>query len=69
MFVFYTDGLTEAMNNKQEEYGQERLVELIDGCASQSPQEIKDLLYSDVKKFIGKSEQHDDMSVVIVKIA
>jgi len=69
VFVFYTDGLTEAMNNKQEEYGQERLVELIDGCASKSPQEIKDLLYSDVKKFIGKSEQHDDMSVVVVKIA
>jgi hypothetical protein len=66
--VFYTDGFTEAMNSVQEEYGEERFVKLISANRSMSAQELIDIMVKSVKEFSEDAPQHDDMTVVVIKI-
>ena len=66
--VFYTDGFTEAMNSIQEEYGEERFVKLISANRSMSAQELINILVKSVKEFSGDAPQHDDMTVVVIKV-
>jgi sigma-B regulation protein RsbU (phosphoserine phosphatase) len=66
--VFYTDGFTEAMNSAQEEYGEERFVDLISANRNQSAQKLINVLVQSVKEFSEEAPQHDDMTVVVIKI-
>jgi len=68
VFILYTDGFTEAMNKKKEEYGEEELLKIINKNYVESAQEILDGHFFIVKNHIGKAVQHDDMSMVVVKI-
>lgn len=68
MIVFYTDGFTEAMNGKREEFGEKRLIKLIEECSHQDVKEFSDYIYKEVKSFIGKAPQHDDMTLMVIKI-
>jgi len=68
-FVFYTDGFPEAMNKQQEEYGDHRLAESAKAHAQRRAAEIVEGLLGDVRMFMGKARQHDDMTVVVVKIS
>lgn len=65
--VFYTDGFTEAMNEKLQQYGEESLIKLIDNNSDKNPNEILNLILHDVRKFIKDYPQHDDMTIVILK--
>lgn len=67
LFVFYTDGFTEAMNRRQEEYGEERLRLSVEKHASGTAAAAMDGILADVKAHAGKSKQHDDMTIVVVK--
>ncbi len=67
-FFFYTDGLTEARNAKKEEYGEDRVVEIIEAHRHESMEMITRNLTADVIQFIGKSNKHDDLSLVGTKI-
>ena len=67
-FIFYTDGFTEAVNRKKEEYGLERMIEVAKSWNYSSALEIQEKMIADVNKFIGKVQQHDDMTMVILKI-
>jgi serine phosphatase RsbU (regulator of sigma subunit) len=68
LFVFYTDGFPEAMNKKQEEYGDERFSALITGLAQRSADEILEEIFKEMKRFTGSAPQHDDMTIVVVKV-
>jgi len=68
IFVFYTDGVTEAMNNRQEVFGEQRLKEIIEQCSRLTPREIEQRIIEAVKEFSGDAPQHDDFTMVIVKI-
>ncbi|GJQ21927.1 MAG: hypothetical protein HBSIN02_22820 [Bacteroidia bacterium] len=67
-FVFYTDGTTEAMNAHREEYGEHRLAEVLRMSMGKSSSEIIKAVLEDVKRFMGKEKQHDDMTMVVVKV-
>lgn len=67
-FIFYTDGFTEAANKKDEEYGLDRLSQIAKDYSKSSAEEIMNKILEDVKKFIGKAPQHDDMTMVVLKI-
>lgn len=67
VFVLYTDGFTEAMNERQELYSEERLVDLIKKNRNLSPHDLLNLVLKDVKKFVDNYPQHDDMTIVILK--
>jgi serine phosphatase RsbU (regulator of sigma subunit) len=67
-FVFYTDGFTEAVNKKGEEYGFDRMVDIIKAWNLYSAEVIKEKMIADLNNFIGNAPQHDDMTMVILKI-
>jgi len=55
------------MNENEEEYGEERLKELISNHIGESPDKIIENILSDVKMFVGKAPQWDDMTLLIIK--
>ena len=65
--VLYTDGITESRNEREEEYGYDRLVELTRLLRSNSAEEIKNGILRDVRTFVGSSSYTDDMTLVVVK--
>lgn len=64
----YTDGITEAMNVNRKEYSEEALVRcLTETSMTESPQKIIENVISDVRKFIDKTEQSDDIAALILR--
>ncbi len=61
--VFYTDGILEAMNSKEELFGLERLKAAV-GAAGPGPEAVKKSVLDAVNRFTGLSPQHDDMTLV-----
>lgn len=68
ILIFYTDGLIEAMNDKQEIYELEQVKRIICENADKSSRQIAQLLVEDVKKFTDEAAQNDDLTLVVVKI-
>ena len=65
--VLYTDGITEVENESREQYGLERLCEVVSQHWSQSAEAIKDAVVADVENYIGDAEIFDDITLVILK--
>ena len=68
IFVFYTDGFTEAMNKLNEEFGENRLVSSVEDNSMLHAKQILDNILKEVHNFMGKAVQHDDMTMVVVKV-
>jgi hypothetical protein len=69
-FLFlYSDGVTEAMNERVEEFGDERLIAAVrDGVsASMSAEQAKAVLVDAVAAFCGSAPVHDDMTLVVIR--
>jgi sigma-B regulation protein RsbU (phosphoserine phosphatase) len=67
VFVLYSDGITESMNPVQEQFGEERLLSVIQQYRSLSGSELLDAIMKAAKDHAGKEPQADDMTVVVVK--
>ena len=67
IFVAYSDGLTEARNEKGFFYGNDRFVNLLSTLRHLSPEKIGNNIISEVEKFTGDAPVNDDLSVVILK--
>ncbi|HEX6982341.1 MAG TPA: GAF domain-containing SpoIIE family protein phosphatase [Balneolaceae bacterium] len=68
LLVFYTDGVTEAMNKEQtEEFGELRLIECIKKNRGKSAQEIQQAIIDDVQWF-SRGIQYDDITLIVVKV-
>ena len=70
ILVFLTDGVAEAKNRSREFYGDERLRNLLRNLdtSTMPAVAIRDRILDDVKQFSGRAPQHDDMTVVVVRI-
>jgi hypothetical protein len=66
--VIYTDGVVEAMNQRDEEYGEQRLLQVLNAGAATAPDEMLRRLMSDVDAFVGPTPQHDDITCLLVKV-
>jgi sigma-B regulation protein RsbU (phosphoserine phosphatase) len=64
--VFYTDGIVEAMNEKEEIFGFERLLEVVQGSQSMTADALLKDIIDRVNMFAGGAAQHDDLTVIIV---
>ncbi|MCK4325569.1 serine/threonine-protein phosphatase, partial [bacterium] len=64
--ILYTDGITEAMNAKSEEFGFQRLLDIVqkDGGTS----ELIDRIEQGVAGFTGGIPQHDDITLVVLTV-
>ena len=67
--VFYTDGIVEAMNAEEELFGFERLDDVIQNSTDLSAQELLDKILDQVNTFAAGTDQHDDITVIIIKVA
>ena len=68
IFVLYTDGIVEAQNKEQEDFGEERLRQLIIDNAYLSPAELKGTILQELNNFCEDVIQADDVSLMIVKM-
>lgn len=67
VLVFFTDGVTEAMNNNFEEFGLERTIETSTMHSSNSAHDILSSLYDSVKTFVDGHTQSDDITIMVIK--
>ncbi len=65
-FVLYTDGVTEAVDPRGEEFGEARLVEVLRKCSAQSAPELTQTVCSEVERF-SPGEQFDDITLVVAR--
>ena len=69
LFLFFTDGLSEAMNSRAELFGESRLRRIIEGTDGLGTDEIKERILEEIRGFVDGAAQHDDMTLVILKVA
>ncbi len=65
--IIFTDGLVEAENARQEDYGETRLLTAIEAGKSVEPQEMLKRLMAEVDLFVGNTPQHDDVTCMLLK--
>jgi sigma-B regulation protein RsbU (phosphoserine phosphatase) len=65
--VIFTDGVVEAENALQEEYGESRLLSAIAAGAATTPAEMLKRVMAEVDLFVGSTPQHDDVTCLLVK--
>jgi len=68
LLVLYTDGISEAQKQNFEQYGEDRLFELIRRLGHLEPAEIVKGIFADVNEFIEGAEQMDDATVMVVRL-
>jgi sigma-B regulation protein RsbU (phosphoserine phosphatase) len=66
--IFYTDGFTEAMDPADLEYGEQRLEAAVARYRHLPAAEMIRKICDDVRQFTGGRQQHDDMTMVVVKV-
>ena len=68
--VMFTDGVTEAMSPEEEEYGEERLLHVLEGVRGCTAKEILDAIHNDVIDFTGSATAlSDDLTMVVMKLS
>jgi sigma-B regulation protein RsbU (phosphoserine phosphatase) len=66
--VLYTDGIIEAMNSDGEQYSFESLAKVVLKNAHLSPNDLIDKIKADLKVFVGNAPQHDDQTLLLMKV-
>ena len=66
--VLYTDGVTEAQNNKDELYTEKRLIESMERFDGDSSIKFAQHIMKDVETFVGESEQYDDITLLVFRL-
>lgn len=66
--VFYTDGIVEAHNEQHELFGFERLEGLVRGHGHLTPGELLETTFAAVAAFSGEVPQHDDMTLLVLRV-
>jgi serine phosphatase RsbU (regulator of sigma subunit) len=68
LFFFFTDGISEAMDPSGECFGDLRLSTFLEANAGGSPAQIRDLIRAEVRDFAKGQRQHDDITMIIMKV-
>jgi len=68
ILVLFTDGLIEAMNDNEDEFGEENVINIIKKNSKSTSKIIQNTLIEEVKKHIGDKELEDDFTLVVTKI-
>ncbi len=66
--LLYTDGIVESLNEKDEEFGEERLIDFLRSNYNSTPDVFSGNLFDSLTLFSGKEERLDDMSLIIVDL-
>jgi sigma-B regulation protein RsbU (phosphoserine phosphatase) len=67
LVVLFTDGVSESMNIHDEEWGEEKLIELAKTCHGLPAREGIKRILAAAQEFAGEAPQHDDMTLVVLR--
>ncbi|MGH9832656.1 MAG: PP2C family protein-serine/threonine phosphatase, partial [Blastocatellia bacterium] len=65
---FYSDGITEAMNEKNEEYGEERLMAVAAKTDGLDAEQSRNVILANVAEFLGSAQPQDDQTLVVMQV-
>ena len=65
--VLYTDGVTEAMNADNQQFGLERLTEVFEGKPPENAQAANEAVFAHVRNFAGDAPQSDDITCLTLR--
>jgi sigma-B regulation protein RsbU (phosphoserine phosphatase) len=68
LIVLYTDGVTEATNRNEEEYGVERLTACVEKNLQGTAREIREAIVRDVIAFAENQPQYDDITIMVLRV-
>ena len=68
ILLFFTDGLTEIMNDLHQEYGEQRLLTLLVRCRQRNVEDISSHVLKDVRTFAAAEFRQDDCTIMLVRI-
>lgn len=66
--IFYTDGIVEAMNDKEEMFGFERLLEIAQKAGPMTAKQLMKEIIENVSQFAGEMAQHDDITIIVLGV-
>ena len=66
--VLFTDGVTEAMNEETDLFGEERLKQVIEEHGRLPSDDLREQILRRVESFVGTADQHDDMTMVLIRV-
>ena len=66
--IIFTDGVVEAQNAKEEEYGEARLLELLKSPLEECSAELLKRLMASLDSFVGTASRYDDITLLILRI-
>jgi sigma-B regulation protein RsbU (phosphoserine phosphatase) len=68
LYLFFTDGITEAMNEADDCFGEHRLGRFVEQHARLPPDELRERVLRELAAFVGGAPQHDDMTMILLRI-
>jgi sigma-B regulation protein RsbU (phosphoserine phosphatase) len=68
LYMFYTDGVSEAMNAADDCFGDGRLGGILEEHADLPPDQLRERVLREVAAFVGDAPQHDDMTMILLKV-
>jgi serine phosphatase RsbU (regulator of sigma subunit) len=69
LLVLYSDGITEAQNMEEAEFGMDRLVALVERDRDRSPAGLVADIIRDVDEFTLDAAQYDDQTIMVARIS
>jgi sigma-B regulation protein RsbU (phosphoserine phosphatase) len=66
--IVYTDGITEALNEAGEEWGLEKMIDLIRTKSPENPDHLVASICDALNRYVGAREQYDDMTLLALKV-
>ncbi|MGB7219459.1 MAG: PP2C family protein-serine/threonine phosphatase [Vicinamibacterales bacterium] len=68
LYVFFTDGISEAMNSADDCFGETRLGRVLERHADLPPDQLRERVLREVEAFVGGAPQHDDMTMILLRV-
>jgi sigma-B regulation protein RsbU (phosphoserine phosphatase) len=65
--VIFTDGVVEAVNQKDMEYGEAELIAVVNRGSGETPAQLLRTLLAELDRYVGNTPQHDDITCLLLK--
>lgn len=69
LLIIFADGVVEAVNEAGQEYGESRLVPLLEAAPSETAAETMKRVMTDVNQFASFARQHDDITCLVLRVS
>ena len=65
--VLYSDGVPDAQNDREEEFGESRLLDVVRAAAAEPASVIVSRVFTAIDAFVGQAPQFDDITLMVLK--